>query len=79
MGATLGVVPRHLRFPPSLAFWPILPPLTHFAMKTKGLIVVLIGALLLGSCDLLKTKESMDAHAKEMIKDPEEKNPPGKD
>ncbi len=48
-------------------------------MKTKGLIVVLIGALLLGSCDLLETKESMDDHGREMIKDPEEKNPPGKD
>jgi hypothetical protein len=45
-------------------------------MKTKGLIVVLIGALLLGSCDLLKTKENMDTHhAKEMVKDPDEKLP----
>lgn len=48
-------------------------------MKTKGLIVVLIGALLLGSCDLLGTKESMDDQAREMIKDPDEKNPPGRD
>ncbi|WP_158861479.1 hypothetical protein [Lunatibacter salilacus] len=49
-------------------------------MKTKGLMVLVIGALLLGSCDLLKTKEIMEIPAREMIQqDPDEKLPPGKD
>ncbi|MCC5937323.1 MAG: hypothetical protein JJU34_08580 [Lunatimonas sp.] len=49
-------------------------------MKTKGLITVLLGALLLVSCDLLKAKDEMDSiQTKEMRKDPEDKLPPGRD
>ncbi|EON76772.1 hypothetical protein ADIS_2643 [Lunatimonas lonarensis] len=49
-------------------------------MKTKGLITVLLGALLLASCDLLKAKDEMDSvQPKEMRKDPEDKLPPGRD
>jgi len=40
---------------------------------------MVIGALLLGACDLLKVKENMELPSKEMIQDPDENVPPGKD
>lgn len=73
----------HTNASPVSPFWPfgrLRDPLTHIEMKTKGLITVLLGALLLASCDLLKAKDEMDSvQPKEMRKDPEDKLPPGRD
>lgn len=46
-------------------------------MKRVGLMAVMLIALILESCDLLKTKEIMDTVSREMIKDPDENDPDG--